>query len=79
MDDNKLGKEVLDLVLAPSNTQFISVGGDRAAYVWDVSTGRIIRRFTGHDARVNAVGLNVDATVVVTGGYDTKIRFWDLR
>ncbi|KAJ3098169.1 WD repeat-containing protein 83 [Phlyctochytrium planicorne] len=64
---------------AKDNSRFVSVGGDRAVFVWDVGTGAIIRRFIGHGARVNAVAFNLDNTVAVSGSYDATVRFWDLR
>lgn len=32
-----------------------SCGGDRAVFSWDVATGRIIRKFRGHDGVANSV------------------------
>ena len=41
----------------PLNTppRFASCGGDRQVFLWDVSTGAIVRKFRGHDATINAV------------------------
>lgn len=39
------GYEVLDVAVASDNSNFVSCGGDRTVFHWDVSTGRIIRRF----------------------------------
>lgn len=41
---------------APPARRFASCGGDRQIFLWDVSTGNIIRKFRGHEAIVNAVG-----------------------
>jgi mitogen-activated protein kinase organizer 1 len=30
------------------NSRFASGGGDKSAFLWDVSTGKVIRRFQGH-------------------------------
>lgn len=35
--------------------RFASCGGDRQVFLWDVSTGRTIRKFRGHDGVVNSV------------------------
>lgn len=35
------------------NAKFCSCGGDRQVYYWDVSTGRVIRKFRGHDGEVS--------------------------
>lgn len=42
------------------NAKFCSCGGDRQVYYWDVSTGRVIRKFRGHDGEVNvSTGLHM--------------------
>jgi mitogen-activated protein kinase organizer 1 len=39
-------------------------------FYWDVSTGRTIRRFRGHDSAVNSITFGATETVLVTAGYD---------
>lgn len=34
------------------NSKLCSCGGDRQVFYWDVSTGRVIRKFRGHDSEV---------------------------
>lgn len=48
-------------------------------YFWDVSTSRILRKFQGHFHRVNCVDFNEEATVLVSGSFDSTIRVWDCR
>ncbi|KAI9828408.1 MAG: hypothetical protein M1832_002836 [Thelocarpon impressellum] len=74
------GHAVLDLSVAADNARFASVGGDRAVFVWDVATARTLRRFNGHDGRVNAVAWGGEGgSVVVSGGFDTTVRLWDCK
>jgi mitogen-activated protein kinase organizer 1 len=61
------------------NAKFCSCGGDRQVYYWDVSTGRVIRKFRGHDGEVNAVKFNDSSSVVVSAGFDRSLRVWDCR
>ncbi len=35
--------------------RFASCGGDPQIFLWDVATGRTIRKFRGHDGVVNSV------------------------
>ena len=44
-----------------------SCGGDRNIFQWDVSTGKIIRKFRGHDGDVNAVSAQVQAGLQPAG------------
>lgn len=78
------GYEVLSLAVAPDNERFVSGGGDRAAFLWDVATATTIRRFGGsahgHTSRINAVRFaGQGASVVVSGGFDTTVRLWDTK
>ncbi|KAF8442636.1 WD40-repeat-containing domain protein [Terfezia claveryi] len=73
------GYEVLDIAVTHDNEKLGTVGGDRLAFLWDVATAKTIRRFEGHGARINTVGFNADASVMVTGSFDATVRFWDLK
>lgn len=73
------GYEVLDLAVSGDNSKFASAGGDRAAFVWDVTSGNIVRRLQGHLSSINAIAANDDFTVLITGSYDRSIKAWDLR
>uniref|UniRef100_A0A2N9GWF1 Uncharacterized protein n=1 Tax=Fagus sylvatica TaxID=28930 RepID=A0A2N9GWF1_FAGSY len=56
-----------------------STSPHRQVFYWDVSTGRVIRKFRGHDSEVNAVKFNEYSSVVVSAGYDQSLRAWDCR
>lgn len=74
--------EVLCLDIAPDNTRFASGGPDRAALVWDVSSGQVLRRFNAHTGRINDVrfaGANDEGSVLWAAGSDTVCRAYDLR
>ena len=73
------GYGVLDVCIASDNSRFVSAGGDRAAFLWDVATGRVVRRFAGHSQRINALALSEDGAVLLTGSYDKTVGLWDLR
>ncbi|RAL01901.1 WD40 repeat domain-containing protein [Aspergillus ibericus CBS 121593] len=74
------GYAVLDVAVAADNSRFASVGGDRQVFLWDVEQGGTIRRWSGHNARVEAVQFAGDGdSVVVSGSADTTINIWDTK
>ena len=34
---------------AKDNNKFASCGGDKSGYLWDVATGKMIRKYFGHE------------------------------
>lgn len=62
----------LELTLAANrsshdNSRFASCGGDRSVFLWDVTSGDIVRRLSGHTGKVNAVAWNADSSVLASG------------
>lgn len=76
--------EVLDLAVSGDNSQFLSVGGDKTVFLWDVAEAKTVRRWMGHAGRVGccAFGGNEGGggeTVAVSGSLDGTVRVWDLK
>jgi WD40 repeat protein len=47
---------------------------------YDITTWQLIRQIdTGHDGWVGAVALSKDETKLATGGYDCRVKVWDVR
>ena len=62
------GYSVLDVAVTADNSRFASVGGDRGVFLWDVEQGGTIRRWSGHNARVEAVQFAGEGDSVVVSG-----------
>lgn len=62
------GYSVLDVAVTADNARFTSVGGDRQVFLWDVEQGSTIRRWSGHNARVEAVQFAGEGDAVVVSG-----------
>ena len=74
---------MLDISVSADNASFASVGGDRTVFLWDVTTAKTTKRFSGnqgHSARINTVTFagNGDS-VLVTGSFDATVRIWDIK
>ena len=71
--------EVFDIDVCDDNKKFASVGGDKTAFIWDVFTATVVRKFIGHDQQINCVSYNQLYNVLVTGSYDATVKIWDLE
>jgi mono/diheme cytochrome c family protein len=69
---------VRDLAFAPDGSQAASAGDDRTVRLWDVATGRELRRFEGHTDEVTCVAFTPDGKRLLTGGRDRTLRLWDV-
>ncbi|KAK8041397.1 beta-transducin [Apiospora phragmitis] len=78
------GYEVLSLRVSHDNARFVSGGGDRSVFLWDVATAQTLRRFGGnaasHSARINSVCFGGDdSSLIISGSLDATVRIWDTR
>ena len=70
--------EVLSVAASPDGRFLLAGGQDGVAYLWDVKSGDLLRRYRGHRGKVTAVLFTPDGQRAVTGGEDGTICFWRL-
>jgi len=70
---------------SPNGKHIITGGGDNGvAILWDVSTGRIIRAFSGDDKSVSSAAFSPNGKFIITGsggrdrGDDNTAKLWDI-
>jgi serine/threonine protein kinase len=69
---------VPSVAVSPDGRQALSGGEDKVIILWDLTTGREVRRFEGHEGRVMAVAFAPDGRRAVSGGEDKVLRLWDV-
>jgi mitogen-activated protein kinase organizer 1 len=74
------GYEVLSIDVNTDNDKFVSTGGDKTVFLWDVQTAQTIRRFTGHAGRVNRGVFGGDGdSIIATASFDGTVKIWDVK
>lgn len=71
--------EVNDAAVSDDNARFVSCGGDKDFFLWDVTSGQVIRKFVGHERKVNALAFSPNQEVVLSASHDKAVRIWDMR
>ncbi len=46
--------------------------------VWDIESGQMVRRWSGHRDTIYALALSPDGQTLASGSYDQKIKLWDV-
>ena len=59
-------------------TRLYAALGDGTIRVFDVGTGKEVRRFVGHEKRVLAIDLDADETRLASSSSDKTVRVWDV-
>jgi hypothetical protein len=66
------------VAFSPDGKRALSGGDDGTLRLWDVVSGKELRRFEGHREAVTAVAFSADGRLAASGGRDRTVRLWDL-
>ena len=69
---------VMSVALSPDGRYLVSGSGDTTIKLWELSSGRELRTFTGHPFPVFSVALSPDGRSLVSGSFDKTIKLWEL-
>jgi hypothetical protein len=67
------------VVFAPDGKRALTGGEDATLRLWDVATGKEIRKFEGHRDAVATVAFSADGRLAASGGSDRTVRIWDVE
>ncbi len=66
------------MAFTPDGRRLLTGGEDRTLRLWDVASGKELRRFVGHTHRVWSVACSPDGRYALSGSFDRTLRLWRL-
>ena len=71
-------RDVSSVAIAPDGKTALSGSWDKTLRLWDLASGREIRKFEGHSAPVISVAIAPDGKTALSDSDDETLRLWDL-
>jgi hypothetical protein len=69
---------VTTVAFAPDGHTALTGSADNTLKLWDLSSGREIRTFTGHSGGVTSVAFPPDGRTALSGSHDKTLKLWDV-
>lgn len=57
----------------------LSTGEDLAINLWDLGSGKRIKKMIGHNASIYSLAFSAESSLLVSGGADWTVRCWDVK
>lgn len=70
---------VNDIAISPNNKYMISGSNDKTARIWDLQTGKELRKLAVDCWKVQAVAFSRDSRFAATGCNDGSIKVWEVE
>ncbi|KAG8811049.1 Transcription initiation factor TFIID subunit 5 [Serendipita sp. 399] len=67
------------MATSPDGKYLASAGEDLAINLWDLGTGKRVKKMTGHTATIYSLAFSQETSVLVSGGADWTVRCWDVK
>ena len=69
---------VHSIAFSPDGAMLASGSGDNTVRLWEVTTGRELRRLKGHSNPVWSVAFSPDGMMLASGSGDNTVRLWEV-
>lgn len=70
--------QVAAIAYSPDGRYLATGSQDQTASVWELRTGREVRRFEGHTMAITGIAFTPDGKTLITAGADRTARCWDI-
>jgi WD40 repeat protein len=78
-DEEEKKAGIHNIALSPNGKTVVSGSNSGKVRLWDVETGGVIQKWTGHTESVSSVGWIVGGDRVVSGSIDGTARVWNVK
>lgn len=79
------GKKTIWEIVAPAKCgclspdgSILALGTDRSIDLWDLKTGKLQAKWTGHSGPLHCVSFSPDGSRLVSAGADRSVKVWDV-
>lgn len=65
--------------MSPDGRMMASAGEDRSIQLWDLGSGKRMKKMTGHQGTIYSLDFSQDGSILVSGSADCTVRAWDVK
>lgn len=70
--------EILTAAFSPDSLLIASGGADKTAWVWDITTGKLLYTLAGHTGDINDLAFSPDNQLLASASSDQTVKVWNM-